>query len=133
MTSDKRWHYSLLGLGGDTDGILVTAEERGWLGPRPHSQGVPSRATQGARGRNANSPDTLDSRRRTVRADTLAPSPTDWSRHTGPPVYGAVMNANTSAATTSRGAFPTTVKNTLKSSATAGTVFGRNRTARNSR
>ena len=43
MTSDKRWHYSLLGLGGDTDGILVTAEDRGWLGPRPRNQGVPSR------------------------------------------------------------------------------------------
>src|SRR4051794_31134778 len=43
------------------------------------------------------------------------------------------MNASTSAATTRRGALPTTVKNTFRSYATATTVFGRDCTARNSR
>src|SRR6185503_8915574 len=43
------------------------------------------------------------------------------------------MNVNTSAAATCRGGLPTTVKNTFRSYATAATVFGRDRTARNSR
>jgi hypothetical protein len=66
--------------------------------------------------RNANSPDTLDRRRRTVRADTPTWSlATVCSRRTAPPVYCAVMNANTSAAVTSAGGLPTTVKNTFRS------------------
>src|SRR5262249_30130710 len=59
--------------------------------------------------------------------------PAGCSRRAGPPAYWAVTNASTSAATTRRGGLPTTAKNTFKSYATAATVFGRDRTARNSR
>jgi hypothetical protein len=55
------------------------------------------------------------------------------SRSAGPPVCCAVTNLNTSAATTCAGGLPTTVKNTFRSYATAATVLGRDRTARNSR
>lgn len=83
--------------------------------------------------RNANSPETLESRRRTVRTDTPTWSLATVCSRTAPPVYCAVMNANTSAATTSAGGLPTTVKNTFRSYATAATVLGRDRTPRNSR
>jgi len=43
------------------------------------------------------------------------------------------MNASTSVARTRPGDFPTTVKKTFKSYATASTVFGRHRPAKNSR
>jgi hypothetical protein len=51
----------------------------------------------------------------------------------GTPVRCAVMNANTSAATTSAGCLSTTLKKTFKSYAVASTVFGRHRPDRNTR
>ncbi len=88
--------------------------------------------------KNAKNPDTIDSRRRTVAADTPASSPprsTGCSAPCSParPVRWAVMNASTSAGPTSSGGLPTTEKNTLKSYAAASTVFGRHRPPRNSR
>jgi len=85
--------------------------------------------------RNANSPDTVDRRRRTVRADT-APSPsstTTTGTAVAPPQRWAVMKPSTSAAVTFAGALPTTAKNTFRSNAAASTVFGRHRAATNSR
>jgi hypothetical protein len=60
---------------------------------------------------------------RTVRADTPAAlTSTARSRAATPPVYCAVTNAKTSAASTSAGGLPTTAKNTFRSYATAATV-----------
>ena len=61
------------------------------------------------------------------------PSPASCSGFTVAPVCCAVTNANTSAAVTCPGGLPTTAKNTLRSYAAASTVFGRERTAKNSR
>ena len=70
--------------------------------------------------KNAKNPDTIDSRRRTVAADTppgrravftgcSTPRPPAW------PVRCAVMNASTSAGRTSSGGLATTEKNTFRS------------------
>jgi hypothetical protein len=45
----------------------------------------------------------------------------------------SITNASTSAATTYTGGLPTTVKNTFRSYAIAALVFGRARTAKDSR
>jgi hypothetical protein len=65
--------------------------------------------------RYANNPETLDKRRRTVRADNPAPSATTRSPRPSEPVRCAVMNRNTSAQVTSAGGRQTTRKNTARS------------------
>ncbi|HEY6315539.1 MAG TPA: hypothetical protein VIY52_32690 [Streptosporangiaceae bacterium] len=70
--------------------------------------------------KNAKNPDTIESRRRTVAADTPPGSSRAFSGCSTPrspawPVRCAVMNASTSAGRTCSGGLPTTVKNTFRS------------------
>ena len=88
--------------------------------------GVSPRAT-----RYAYRPDTDDKRRAIVRADS--PDSRSASRSTVRSPRWSARKSNTSAAVTSTGSLPTTVKNDFRSNATARSVFGRHRPATNSR
>ncbi len=100
--------------------------------PRHRVRGDPPRAVK-----NANRPDTVDNRRRTVRSDTPDASagagPTSGSGRLVMPWRCAVMNPSTSIAVTTSTGLSTTVRNTLRSNHAASTEFGRQRPDRNSR
>jgi hypothetical protein len=90
-------------------------------------------ATSPRASRYEKNPETVDSRRATVRLDNAVRSSTARMLRPSPPARCELMNASTSLLVTAAGALPTTVKNTFKSNATASTVFGRQRADTNSR
>jgi len=77
--------------------------------------------------------DNDDKRRLIVRADNPDSPSTSRITFGSPTERCAATNPNTSAVVTPTGSFPTIVKKIFKSDPAAATVFGRHRTARNSR